>query len=245
MNPSLAALSSTEIKPIISPGLIWKTTIVVSIFAILTLGLSVTGRWMGERIATGGHSVAKTITAIMINDEKFQFPANTIRFENQRAGGMMERADLYLLWPQMEGYSNKNRQHFNDTGKSGKMVFLTLKPASMPLDMSQRYEPVYLRLVNPAGETRGNGLTKFAFREDTRYVDEVLYVGDRQDADPFVVRCLIESGLPAGSRSCMRDIHIGENMSVNYRFSTELLPHWRALDAAIFDYVTGALQTEG
>ena len=44
-------------RPLISPGLVWKTMMIALAFAALTALLNVAGRWMGERIASGGHSI--------------------------------------------------------------------------------------------------------------------------------------------------------------------------------------------
>ncbi len=237
--------ATPESKPLVSPGFIWNATLIIFIFTALTLALSVAGRWMGQRIAMGGHTTSTAPTTLMIAGERLKIPANAMRFDSQRAGGTLERADLYLLWPQMEGYSTRYRQYFNDAGTAEKMVFVTIRPSSMPMDMSQRLQPVYQRLVEPEASRLSNGLTRFKFAGTTRYVGELLFVGDRIGQDPFVVRCLEEAAFPAGSRTCMRDISFGGNLTVDYRFSAALLPHWKELDAAIRGYVETALAAGG
>lgn len=238
MSQSLTA--TPEPKPLVSQGFIWKTMLVIFIFAVLTIAVSLAGRWMGQRIAMGGHSVSTSLSTIIIEGERLNIPVNAIRFDNQRAGGKTDRLDLYLLWPQMEGYSTDNRRHFNDTENAEKMVFLTIRPVSMPIDMSQRLQPVYRRLIDPSGVRLENGLTQYRFAKDTRYVGELLYVGERPGQDPFVVRCLEETASPKGSRNCMRDISFGNNLSADYRFSAKLLPHWKELDTAIYSYANDA-----
>lgn len=237
--------ATPEPKPLVSQSFILKSTMVIFLFGLLTVAVSVTGRWMGQRIAMGGHSISTSLSKILINGEELRIPANAIRFDNQRSGGTMERLDLYLLWPQMEGYTTGNRQSFNDAGNADNMVFVTIKPVSMSIDMSQRLQPVYRRLVEPVGKSLAYGLTEYQFASDTRYVGELLYVGERPGQDPFVVRCLEESAFPKGSRNCMRDFNIGENLSVDYRFSAKLLSHWKALDAAIDNYTRNAGNSGG
>jgi hypothetical protein len=39
------------------------------------------------------------------------------------------------------------------------------------------------------------------------------------------------------SADCQRDIHIGRDLSVLYRFSSRLLPQWRAMEARLRDYL--------
>lgn len=237
--------ATPEPRPLVSQGFILKTTLVIFVLAALTVAVSLAGRWMGQRIAMGGHSVSTSLSTILINGERLRVPANAIRFDNQRTGGTKERLDLYLLWPQMEGYSTGNRRHFNDADNAEKMVFITIKPASMPIDMSQRLQPVYRRLIEPDGIRLENGLTQYSFSSDTRYVGELLYVGERPGQDPFVVRCLEETAFPKGSRNCMRDLNLGDNLSVDYRFSAKLLPQWKALDTAIDGYASKAMATGG
>ncbi|MCR9134958.1 MAG: hypothetical protein NXI27_03135 [Alphaproteobacteria bacterium] len=237
--------ATPEPRPLVSQSFILKSTIVIFLFGLLTVAVSVTGRWMGQRIAMGGHTVSTSLSTILINGETLHIPANAIRFENQRSGGTMERLDLYLLWPQMEGYTSGSRHAFNDTGNADKMLFVTIKPMSMAIDMSQRLEPVYHRLVEPVGKSLANGLTEYRFASDTRYVGELLYVGERPGQAPFVVRCLEETTFPKGSRNCMRDVNIGENLNIDYRFSTSLLDHWKTLDAAIVDYARNAIDRGG
>lgn len=232
--------ATPEPRPLVSQGFILKTTLVIFILAALTVAVSLAGRWMGQRIAMGGHSVSTALTTIHIEGERLRIPANAIRFDNQRAGGSMERLDLYLLWPQMEGYSTGNRRHFNDADNADKIVFVTIRPTSMPIDMSQRLQPVYQRLIEPTGIQLDNGLTRYRFSNDTRYVGELLYIGERPGQHPFVVRCLEETAFPKGSRSCMRDVNLGDTLSVDYRFSANLLPQWEALDTAIYGYANNA-----
>ena len=50
-------------------------------------------------------------------------------------------------------------------------------------------------------------------------------------------------GMPAGAHSCLRDINVGRDLSVTYRFSRDLLPQWRRLDAAVEAYVMDAFET--
>ncbi len=244
MAQTLTESPAPEYKPLISAGFLRRTGYVILAMAVLTMLLSLAGRWMGERIASGGHSTSTDAKSLFIGDQALQFPANTIRFEHQRQGGTFERIDLYVLFPEMQGYSDETRQHFNDTVASDKLLFLTIEQASIPLDMSGRFEPVYKRLIDPTGTPLSGGLTRYRFQEDTRYGDELLYIGQRGDKPPFVVRCLNPSDLPKGSRSCLRDLAVGQGLSVAYRFSEGLLDQWRTLDPTIVAYVANAMQAD-
>lgn len=227
--------------PLISPGFLRKTLTVVLVLAALTVALNLTGRWLGERIARGGHSVETDLRRILIAGEALAFPANALRFEEQRQGGMQHQIDLYLLYPQMTGYSDEDRWNFNDLAASERLVFLTVRENAMQLDMSGRFEAVYLRLTEQSGQSVFEDLIRYDFLDGTRYIDEALYVADRPDQDPFVVRCLGQANVAPGARGCLRDVMISSALSVEYRFSIELLPQWRTLDAAVIAYVTDAI----
>ena len=177
-----------------------------------------------------------------VNGNRIALPSNTIRYEKQRRGGEHERIDAYFTWPELEGYTHTNRNQFNDIGNSQNLVFLSLSARTMPMDMSARIESVYSRLTDAGNQSKQSGLLAYAFDTDTRYAGEILYVGARDDEPAFAVRCLKDDGMPAGAHSCLRDINVGRNLSVTYRFSRDLLPQWRRLDAAVQAYVINAIE---
>jgi len=241
MQQSSETVSAEIYNPLISTRLLRRIMAVVLLFAILTIILNIGGRWIGERMAAGGYNVDESLKTIVVAGNRLTLPANTIRFENQRTGGSADRLDLYVVWPELAGYSLANRQQFNDSEKSENLIFLSLMPKTMSLDMSARLAPIYSKLTKPAMTSDINGLKILEFTEDSRYVDEILYVGARKERAPFVARCLKEEKLPSGSRSCMRDINIGPNLSVTYRVSNGLLPQWQELDEAIYSLIEEAL----
>ena len=77
----------------------------------------------------------------MIGQDHIRLPANTIRFEEQRRPGRTERVDLYLTWPEMNGYSNDERIRFNDATRPESLIFLNLSQSTMSRDMSGRLAP--------------------------------------------------------------------------------------------------------
>ncbi|MCP4314817.1 MAG: hypothetical protein GY789_01935 [Hyphomicrobiales bacterium] len=237
MNQPMPSTPSDESKPLISSGLLRKAAICIAAMGALTLALSIVGRMIGERMVMSGHSIDPSPVAISLNGNTIVLPANTIRFDNQRVGGVHERIDAYFTWPDLEGYTHANRRHFNDIDNSQQLVFLALSARTMPMDMSARLEPVYSRLTDGGTRSKESGLLAYAFEDDTRYAGEILYVGARNNDLAFAARCLKENGMPSGSHSCMRDINVGPDLTVTYRFSRKLLPEWRRLDAAIKAYV--------
>src|SRR5690606_7646121 len=86
-----------------------KVLVVVAIFAVLSLAISVGGRWIGRSIAMAGHTDDTTPRAVVISKELLAIPANMIRFEESRRDGEASKIDLYLRWPSMDGYSQDAR----------------------------------------------------------------------------------------------------------------------------------------
>ena len=55
----------------------------------------------------------------------------------------------------------------------------------------------------------------------------------RPGKDPFVARCLSGPSAEESLAPCERDIHVGDDLSLSYRFPIELLADWQALDKAV------------
>lgn len=236
--------SPIQDAPLFAPRFVWRLTGVVAALAALTLALSLGGRMLGERIAAAGHSDDPRPFEIVIGNDVLAVPGNTIRYQRQRRDGVMSGLDLYLLWPEMEGYSRARAARFNDPALADGLVFVTLSASTMSRDMSGRFAPIYSRLLEPGPPAAGPaGLVRHRLKPEAGYVSEALYVeAAAAGGRPFVVRCLDgpAAGLASGG-SCQRDIRIGDDLTVLYRFSEALLPRWRALDRAVRDYVAARL----
>ena len=61
----------------------------------------------------------------------------------------------------------------------------------------------------------------------------MLAVAEQPGAEPFVARCLSGASAAESLAPCERDIHLGDDLSLSYRFPEQLLGHWRELDEAI------------
>jgi hypothetical protein len=71
----------------------------------------------------------------------------------------------------------------------------------------------------------------------------VLAVAERPGDHPFVARCLSGPNAEESLAPCERDVQVGENLSLSYRFPKELLADWRALDAAVLAETSRILKT--
>ena len=91
----------------------WRVFYVFAVLALLSVAISVGGNWFGHSIAMAGHTDDTTVHEIVIGNNVIAAPANTIRFERARRDGVADRLDLYLRWPDMDGYSEAARDDFN------------------------------------------------------------------------------------------------------------------------------------
>lgn len=230
--------------PLISNRFIAILTASVMVLAALSVGISLFGNTFGEQWALAGHSDSLEAVDISIGLDHLRLTANTIRFEEQRKGGPSERVDLYLLWPEMAGYSRDNRRRFDDLARANSLIFLQLSQSTMSRDMSGRVEPIYSHLFAGAEQKGPFGLSLHRFGAGTGYDDEVLLTATRPGKPDYAVRCLLPTaGAAPSSGDCQRDIHVGRDLTVLYRFSSELLSDWSQIDGAIETYISDRLIT--
>ncbi|QFY60092.1 hypothetical protein FZ934_06400 [Rhizobium grahamii] len=230
--------------PLLSMSLLLRAMALIATLAALTLAISIGGRWIGERISLAGNTDSVAPVTLTIGRDTLEVPANAIRFSSQRKDGVAERADLYLTWPQMQGYTKDNRDRFDDISQSSGLIFMQITQSTMSRDMSGRLEPIYNHLVDGKSETFGAGMTLHHFRADAGYPGEVLLTAPRVNGDDYVVRCMLPATAEAAtSGDCQRDIKVGRDLSVLYRFSSQHLPDWDHIDAAIRHFVEARLVT--
>ncbi|MDX3926985.1 MAG: hypothetical protein QHC90_14420 [Shinella sp.] len=233
---------TTGQAPLISDRFLARLTVGVAILAAVTAALSFAGSKFGERIALAGHTESTEEFDIFIGQDHLRLPANVIRFEEQRQTAIAQRADLYLTWPEMQGYSDATRMRFNDAGRPESLVFLQISQSTMSRDMSGRVEPIYSHLFEGQARPGPAGLALHQLKESSGYGGETLLTGALADGSTYAVRCLLpQSDALSTGADCQRDIHVGRDLSVLYRFSSRLLPHWQTMETAVRSYIDGRL----
>ena len=233
-----ATTGNDDHAPLLSSRLLTRLTVGVAVLAGLTVAISVAGRLLGERIALAGHTESTETVDVVIGQDQIRLPANTIRFAEQRRTGRAERVDLYFTWPEMQGYSDAQRLRFNDASHPDSLIFLNLSQSTMSRDMSGRLGPIYSHLFDDRPEPGPTGLTLQRIKANSGYGDEVFFTGILPDGSDYAVRCMMPADeSQSTSADCQRDIHIGRDLSVLYRFSSRLLPQWQAMEARVRDYL--------
>ena len=219
---------------VVKSGVMLKLFYLLAGLAVLSAGLSVAGKWLGTSIVMAGHTDDTSLHEIVIGDDVISAHANAIRFQRQRADGIATRLDLYFRYPEMEGYSLAKSADFNNAATTKSVVFVSFEPRQMSRDMTGRLEPIYRRLIVDKPIAGPSDLSFYDFTEKSGYLNELLAVsGDA--SEPFVARCLTGTAAQDSLAPCERDIHVGRDLSLTYRFPKELLDDWRYLDAAVND----------
>jgi hypothetical protein len=211
--------------------------------ALASVAIACAGHWLGRSIALAGYTDDTTMREVVLGNNVLAVPSNAIRFADARRDGVADRLDLYLKWPEMSGYTAETRDDFNDTGGRKDILFLSFEPRMMSRDMSGRFGPIYRSLIEEPGTRGVNGLTFYAFKENTGYLDETLAVAERPGREPFVARCLTGKAAAEALAPCERDIALGDELSLLYRFPRELIDQWPELDAAVTAKAEGYLKT--
>jgi hypothetical protein len=241
---SAAAAEAGDIRAIDS-SLMLKVFYAFAALALLSLAISVGGKFAGRSIAMAGHTDDPTLHEIVIGNNVIEVAANAIRFERARRDGISSRLDVYLHWPDLEGYSQAHRDDFNHKDGTRRIIFLSFEERMMSRDMSGRFQPIYASMIVKPGKPGPSGTTLFSFGEKSGYLNEVLAVAERPGEEPFVARCLSGASAEESLAPCERDIELGDNLSLSYRFPRELLGDWRAIDMAIRKKAAAMLKTGG
>jgi hypothetical protein len=204
-----------------------------AVLAALSVALSLAGRWFGAEIALGGHTDSQALREIVIGNNVLVVPENMIRLEKARRDGVAARLDLYVRWPEMDGYSAEAKDVFNNVGGPPRVLFLGFEEPMMSRDMSGRLEPIYEALIEKPGTPGPGGTIIYDFSPKSGYLNEQLVVARQPGRVPFVARCLTGPGAEQTLAPCERDARVGDDLSLTYRFPQHLLADWHALDASV------------
>ena len=172
------------------------------------------------------------IITLKVGGRALHIPANYLEYESARQGGERREIALYALLPEMSGWSNWNAQTFTDNSADSPVVEMRIRQDDLNLSEADRLQRVYMAYVlNPRGTEGPYGLRQYAFRGDSGYHNEDLFVG-QTDTGLLVMRC-VRLGPDVTSPNCMRDMPVARGVSLFYRFKRAHLSKWREIDDGI------------
>lgn len=224
-------------ESLVSGRTLFRITAAIGMLAALTAVISVVGKNYGEELVLGGHTASTEIQHVIIGQDTLALPASVIRFEGQRRSGRTDSVSIYLAWPEMNGYSRANAIRFSNPSDMEALVFADFSQSVMSRDMSGRLGPIYQRLFTGAPRNGPSGLTIHDLSERSGFGSEKLLTGTTSDGKVYAVRCIIpESRKLATSADCQRDVHVGRDLTMLYRFSSNLLPQWQRIESAMLAF---------
>ena len=211
-----------------------KLIVIISvILALLVATIKLFAGYAGAELARAGHTSSTRINRLIINQDIISVPENMIRFSSQRGIKTTKKLNLYLHWPTLEGYSEELKSIFNGLEISKQIIFVNLLPRFSDLDMSARIGPIYEKFLVGPQTAIGNNLVSRQLDPEQGFINEYLIV-EKNNRNPFSARCM-RPGSNGRSAYCIRDINIGESLSLTYRFHSDLIPNWIDLEQSIIN----------
>lgn len=233
----MASDETDQATPLLSNSFLLKLTMIIGLLAALTAGLTMLGKLYGDALALGEHTPSRELYRITVGQDLLSLPANMIRFAAQRRDGEAGSVDLYLSWPEFDGYTPRADARFSDPGGAQDLVFLQFSQSVMSRDMSGRLEPIYKRLFRGQPETGPAGLILHRLDPKSGFDNEAILTGMTRTGGLYVVRCRLPAKVAeASTADCQRDVHVGHDLNLLYRFSSTLLPAWEELDGRILAF---------
>jgi len=176
--------------------------------------------------------------ALSIGETRFRVPANYVLLASARKGGELEQLGLVAMLPDFRGYSMDAAEEFSANGANSSAVMLTLKLAATPILEQDRLDRIYLmQVLDSAGQAGLFGLKQYAFRPESGYHSEDLFVGSTQ-AGPVVLLC-DRPDADTPSPNCMRDTSLSGELALSYRFKRARLAEWQSIDAGVRKLLSG------
>ena len=209
------------------PTLLWFGLIVIAIFALFLLYyiLPAPIAWIQSR--PDPTPVTRPVP-LSVGGKRFLIPSNYIVYSAERQGSQHRRVSLAALMPDFRGFSLAEAHQFADDSARSHVVHLRIWADDLALSEAAQLHRVLLHFVkSPRGQPGSFGLTRYSFRTDNGYRGQDLFVGVYR-GQTIVLRCWRAAGTNQAP-DCMRDLRLGHNVVLSYRFKRTYLGQWRQI----------------
>ena len=172
------------------------------------------------------------IVSLKVHGHKFYIPANYLKYRSDRQGGERPEVKLAAILPDMQGYSSWDDSSFKSNAADSPVVEMLVHDDAVMLSERDWLERIYMPYVaNPKGAPGPFGLTQYAFRRDTGYRDEDLFIGQGAHG-PMVIQCVrLSQQVP--SPACHRELPIAHGVALGYRFKRAQLARGREIGDSV------------
>jgi len=185
---------------------------------------------------------SRAAVSLSVGGTTFRIPANYIRYNSPRHGGVQMEVALAAALPDFRGYSDRDAQIFSTNPADSPVVYILLHEEKLKLGEMDRFRRIYLNYVaDPKGKAGPFGLTQYEFRDDSGYRGEDLFTGNL-GTRLVVLRCVrMSANVP--SPSCLREVRLTHHAELSYRFKRAQLSRWREIasgvDALMHSFMRG------
>lgn len=165
---------------------------------------------------------------ITVGSALFNVPAKAIRMRMQRRAGPQERIDLAFEYPSLlppEPQAHVTADTVEGRPVAANRMFLSIAADGGVVTPIERVRTIYPRYVEAQADAQ-DGLTGRAFRENSPYRGEDLFMADRP---AFVVRCTRDSMTPG---MCLSERRV-DGAHLTFRFPRGWLSDWRGVAASM------------
>ncbi|MBA5777620.1 hypothetical protein H2509_10845 [Stappia sp. F7233] len=190
------------------------------------------GQWLSHANPHGDWTEETHPVDVDLAGRDFTIPANMIRHAPQRtATAPTDRVDLAVLWPDMKGYEQELAAGFMDASDNSPLILVSIETDSKSQGTSELLDNVYRTLA--VGEpAKGPGGLSLLWLSDGKNGGTDFVAFEEGSAPRFAARCFTptNAGLAA---TCQRDIRLGDDLMVSYRFRQSYLSSWSSLERKI------------
>jgi len=180
---------------------------------------------------TVGGVTDPTPVALTVAGHDLLVPANMLRDGALRHGGTVARVDIALHWPDFRGYTEATADDFIRGDPRAPIIYASISGQVSPLDATARLDTVYARFFTGEPVAGPAGLVGRTLNPDSGFGGEIVYFLPSAQ-QPFVARCPARE-TPEVPATCLRDINLGSDLTILFRFDRNLLGHWQQLEAGM------------
>lgn len=174
---------------------------------------------------------AATKVELHVRGLALHVPARYIASRTARSGGEQNQVALFAALPDMRGYSDAEASLFGGNQPDSPVIRLLLRADRNGLDAQSRFDRVYMPyLVNAKGEAAPFALMRYAFRPDSGYGRDELFVGK---AGALLLLCE-QPAQDVPSPNCLAiDHRVAPGVNLSYRFKRSQLARWQGIDDGV------------
>ncbi|HEY3637698.1 MAG TPA: hypothetical protein VGK90_06065 [Rhizomicrobium sp.] len=181
---------------------------------------------------------------LKVGNLSFFAPANYLPYASERSGGPRREIAFRAILPDFRGFTDLTAGEFAGNGPNSRVIHILITREDFDVGESARLERIYLNeVVNRLGKPAPAGLVGYAFKNDSGYRGEDLFVG-KDSQGTVVMRCTRQI-VDVPSPNCMREVALAPGVLLSYRFKRSRIGQWRLIAAGVEQLVHSFISHSG